>query len=111
MLNYEANVDLAFQALADPTRRAIVDRLIQGPTSVSELAKPLAISLPGVMQHLAVLEESGLVRSQKIGRTRTCRIDPNVLCAAERWLTARREEWERRLDRLGTFLDATKDPD
>ncbi|MFT3726401.1 MAG: metalloregulator ArsR/SmtB family transcription factor [Terricaulis sp.] len=111
MINYSANLDLAFQALADPIRRAMVDQLIQGPASVSELAKPLAISLPGVMQHLAVLEESGLVRSQKVGRVRTCRIEPAALSAAEHWLTERRQQWERRLDRLGQFLDATKDED
>lgn len=111
MLNYKANLDMAFQALADPTRRAMVDQLIAGPASVSDLAKPLAISLPGVMQHLAVLEESGLVRSAKLGRVRTCRIEPAALSAAERWLTERREQWERRLDRLGQFLDATKDED
>jgi DNA-binding transcriptional ArsR family regulator len=89
----------------------MVDRLVQGPASVSELAKPLSISLPGVMQHLAVLEESGLVRSEKIGRVRTCRIEPAAISAAERWLTERREEWARRLDRLGAFLDETKDED
>jgi DNA-binding transcriptional ArsR family regulator len=111
MINHRANLDLAFQALADPTRRAMVDRLVQGPASVSELAKPLSISLPGVMQHLAVLEESGLVRSEKIGRVRTCRIEPAAISAAERWLTERREEWARRLDRLGAFLDETKDED
>lgn len=104
-------MDLAFQALADPTRRAMVEQLIAGPASVSELAKPLSISLPGVMQHLAVLEESGLVTSEKVGRVRTCRVDPAALSAAERWLTERRQEWERRLDRLGQFLDATKDED
>lgn len=111
VLNYRDNLDLAFQALADPTRRAMVEQLIAGPASVSELAKPLSISLPGVMQHLAVLEESGLVTSEKVGRVRTCRVDPAALSAAERWLTERRQEWERRLDRLGQFLDATKDED
>ena len=102
-------MDLAFQALADPSRRAMVDRLVQGPATVSELAKPLAMSLPGVMQHLAVLEASGLVVSEKIGRTRTCRIEPKVLTQAEHWIGERRAFWERRLDRLGQFLDETKD--
>ncbi len=102
-------LDLAFQALADPSRRAMVDRLVQGPATVSELAKPLAMSLPGVMQHLAVLEASGLVISEKIGRTRTCKIDPKVLSQAEQWIAERRALWERRLDRLGQFLDETKD--
>lgn len=105
----DAALDLAFQALADPSRRAMVDRLVQGPATVSELAKPLAMSLPGVMQHLAVLEASGLVISQKVGRTRTCRIEPKVLTQAERWIAERRALWERRLDRLGQFLEETKD--
>ena len=105
----DTTLDLAFQALADPSRRAMVDRLVQGPATVSELAKPLAMSLPGVMQHLAVLEASGLVISEKIGRTRTCRIEPQVLTQAEHWIAERRALWERRLDRLGQFLDETKD--
>ena len=87
----------------------MVDRLIQGPATVSERAAPLAMSLPGVMQHLAVLEASGLVVSEKIGRTRTCRIEPKVLTQAEQWIAERRALWERRLDRLGQFLDETKD--
>lgn len=109
MFRQDAALDLAFQALADPSRRAIVDRLVQGPATVSELAKPLAMSLPGVMQHLAVLEQSGLVVSQKVGRTRTCRIEPTMLSKAEQWIAERRALWERRLDRLGQFLDETKD--
>jgi DNA-binding transcriptional ArsR family regulator len=107
----DTTLDLAFQALADPSRRAMVDRLVQGPATVSELAKPLAMSLPGVMQHLAVLEASGLVISEKVGRTRTCRIEPTVLTQAEHWIAERRALWERRLDRLGQFLDETKDED
>lgn len=106
-----AALDLAFQALADPNRRAMVDRLSQGPASVSELAKPLAMSLPGVMQHLAVLEASGLVVSEKIGRTRTCRIEPRAFTQAEQWIAERRALWERRLDRLEAFLEETKDED
>lgn len=105
----DASLDLAFQALADPTRRAMVDQLTRGPASVSELARPLAMSLPAVMQHLAVLEASGLVASEKIGRVRTCRIEPKAMGAAERWIAERRAQWERRLDRLGEFLDETKD--
>lgn len=104
MLNYETPLDRAFQALADPTRRAMVERLAQGPASVSELKRPLLMSLPAVMQHLAVLEASGLVVSQKSGRVRTCRIDPAALAKAERWIAERRLEWERRLDRLGEYL-------
>jgi DNA-binding transcriptional ArsR family regulator len=104
MLNYEAHLDLAFQALADPTRRAIVERLARGSASVSELKRPLDMSLPAVMQHLAVLETSGLVVSQKSGRVRTCRINPAAFAEAERWIAERRLEWERRLDRLGDYL-------
>jgi len=109
MFRQDAILDLAFQALADPSRRAMVDRLVQGPATVSDLAKPLAMSLPGVMQHLAVLEASGLVVSEKVGRVRTCRIEPKVLSQAEHWIAERRAHWERRLDRLGAFLDETKD--
>ena len=104
MLNYQTPLDLAFQALADPTRRAIVERLSRSPASVSELKRPLVMSLPAVMQHLAVLETSGLVVSQKSGRVRTCRINLAALAEAERWITERRLEWERRLDRLGEYL-------
>ncbi|MBC7769597.1 MAG: winged helix-turn-helix transcriptional regulator [Phycisphaerales bacterium] len=109
MFRQDALLDLAFQALADPSRRAMVDRLAIGPASVSELARPLALSLPGVMQHLAVLEASGLVRSQKIGRVRTCSIEPTAFRQAEQWIAERRALWERRLDRLGQFLEETKD--
>jgi len=112
MLNYQAAapapLDLAFQALADPTRRVMVERLSQGPASVSELARPLDMTLSAVVQHLAVLEASGLVRSQKIGRVRTCRIEPQTFTAAERWLSERRASWERRFDRLGMFLAETE---
>jgi DNA-binding transcriptional ArsR family regulator len=108
MLNYETPLDQAFQALADPTRRAIVERLAEGPASVSELKRPLDMSLPAVMQHLAVLESSGLVVSQKSGRVRTCRINQSAFADAERWLTERRLEWERRLDRLGDYLETLK---
>ncbi len=104
MLKYEEPLDLVFQALADPTRRGIVERLTRGPASVTELARPLEMSLPGVMQHLAVLEASGLVRSQKVGRVRTCTVEPSVLRGAEQWIAERRLWWERRLDRLGEVL-------
>ncbi len=108
MLNQSAPLDRTFQALADPTRRAIVERLSREPVSVSDLARPLAMSLPAVMQHLAVLEASGLVRSEKVGRVRLCRIAPEALSLAEHWIHARRAEWERRLDRLGDYLDTLK---
>ena len=103
MMNYE--LDKTFAALADPARRAMVERLVQGPASVSELAKPLPMSLPAVMLHLKVLEESGLVTSRKEGRVRTCRIDPKMLSQAEQWVSERRRMWERNLDRLGAYLE------
>src|SRR5438876_4301220 len=100
MLNYSATLDRTFQALADPTRRVMVERLSRGPASVSELAQPLAMTLSAVVQHLAVLEASGLVRSEKIWRVRTCRIEAKALRNAEDWIAGRRTLWERRLDRL-----------
>lgn len=109
---YEAaqhEVDLLFQALADPSRRAMVDRLTRGPASVSDLARPLEMSLPAVVQHLHVLEASGLVRSQKLGRVRTCTVEPTALRAAERWISERRTAWEESLDRLGEYLAETED--
>src|SRR5690242_20650757 len=105
MPNQVTGLDRLFGALADPARRAIVQRLAQGPAPVSELARPLPMSLPAVMQHLAVLEAAGVVRSEKVGRVRTCRIEPAVLRQAEAWIEARRTEWERRLDRLGEYLN------
>ncbi|MBC8036987.1 MAG: helix-turn-helix transcriptional regulator [Rhizobiales bacterium] len=109
MLNYQ--LDRTFAALADPARRAMVERLVQGPATVSELAKPLPMSLPAAMLHLKVLEESGLVTSEKVGRVRTCRIDPKMLSQAEQWVAERRQMWERSLDRLGAYLDQTKPQD
>ena len=106
-----AVLDRTFHALSDPTRRAMVQRLSRGPATVSELAKPLSISLPAVMQHLAVLEASGVVTSRKEGRVRTCQVEPKALTAAERWITERRQLWERRLDRLGEYLDETASTD
>src|ERR671921_1513748 len=103
MLNHP-RLDLVFQALADPSRRTIVERLSRGPASVSELARPLPMSLPAVVQHLQVLETSGLVRSEKIGRVRICEIEPAALRPVEQWVSARRSTWERRLDRLGDYL-------
>ena len=102
-----AKLDRTFQALSDPTRRAMVQRLARGPASVSELAKPLSISLPAVMQHLQVLEASGIVHTAKVGRVRTCTVEPKMLTIAERWIADRREQWEHKLDRLADFLDAT----
>jgi DNA-binding transcriptional ArsR family regulator len=104
MLKQSVPLDQVFHALADPSRRGMVERLSRGPASVSELARPLEMSLAAVVQHLQVLEASGLVRSQKVGRVRTCRIEPAALGAAEQWISERRAGWERRLDRLGGYL-------
>ena len=109
MLKSTDPLDQMFHALADPSRRQMVERLSRGPASVSELAEPLAMSLPAVVQHLAVLEQSGLVTTQKIGRVRTCTLDTGTLSRAEQWINARRKGWERRLDRLGAFLAANPD--
>ena len=108
MLNYSPHLDRLFHALADPARRAIIERLSRGPAPVSELARPLPMSLPSVMQHLGVLETAGLVRSEKIGRVRTCAIEPEALSQAEQWINGRRTEWEHRLDRLGAYLKTLK---
>lgn len=103
MLNRSASLDLMFQALSDPTRRVMVERLSRGPASVSALAEPLAMSLPAVAQHLKVLEACGLVRSEKAGRVRICRIEPRALRMAEQWISERMN-WERRLGLLGEHL-------
>src|SRR5882672_7705123 len=104
MLNQSGDLDRLFHALADPARRAMVERLSRGPAPVSELARPLPMSLPAAMQHLGVLEAAGLVRSEKLGRVRTCSIEPQALSQAEQWINARRIEWAHRLDRLGEYL-------
>ncbi len=109
MVSQVAELDRVFQALADPGRRLMVERLSQGPASVSELGRPLAMSLAAVVQHVQVLEASGLIQSQKVGRTRTCNINPAVLRSAETWIFDRRIRWERRLDRLGDYLADTAD--
>ena len=107
MLQHQA-LDRVFQALADPSRRAIVDRLSRGDASVSELARPLAMSLAAVVQHVQLLEASGLIRSEKTGRVRTCQLDRGVLSQAETWLSQRRTLWEDNLDRLGEVLAQQK---
>jgi DNA-binding transcriptional ArsR family regulator len=104
MPNQEARLDRVFQALADPTRRAVVRRLARGPAPVSDLAAPFQMALPSFLQHLGVLEASGLVRSTKSGRVRTCSLAPEPLLAAERWMVDRRAVWERRLDQLDRYL-------
>lgn len=107
MLNYAPDLDRVFQALADPGRRLMVERLSRGPASVSELGRPLDMSLAAVLQHVQVLEASGLIRSSKLGRTRTCSINPAALRSAESWIADRRTMVERRLDRLGEYLAET----
>jgi DNA-binding transcriptional ArsR family regulator len=104
MLNQSSDLDSLFHALSDPARRAMVERLSRGPAAVSELARPLPMSLPAAMQHLSVLVAAGLVRSEKVGRVRTCAIEPQALSLAEQWINARRIEWDQRLDRLGDYL-------
>jgi DNA-binding transcriptional ArsR family regulator len=104
MLKQNVSVDRVFHALGDPTRRAMIERLSEGPISVSSLAKPLAVTLAAVVQHLQILEKSGLVRTAKVGRVRTCRMEPRGLTLAEQWIAQRRALWERRFDRLGDVL-------
>src|ERR1700684_4623486 len=95
------DIDRVFHALGDPSRRTIMEKLSQGPISVSRLAEPLKITLAAVVQHLQVLEESGLVQTEKVGRVRTCRLEPDGLSVAQQWIADRRSIWERGLDRLG----------
>lgn len=104
MRKNKPDIDRVFHALGDPTRRAMMEKLSQGPISVSRLAEPLAITLAAVVQHLQVLEECGLVQTEKVGRVRTCRIEPAGLSVAAQWIGDRRSMWERRLDRLGDLL-------
>ena len=104
MPNQQVQLDSVFRALGDPTRRAVLSRLSQGPASVSELARPFDIALPSFTQHLGVLERCGLVRSRKAGRVRTYRLEPRPLKAAERWMAEQRALWERRLDQLDDYL-------
>ena len=106
MLN-QPDLDRLFHALADGARRSMLERLGRGPATVSELARPLAMSLPAVVQHLQVLEQSGLVSTRKVGRVRTCQLEPAALQQVERWVEERRTQWERRLDRLSAHLDRT----
>jgi DNA-binding transcriptional ArsR family regulator len=103
----DATLDRTFHALADASRRSIVVRLAQGPASVSELAAPLRMSLPAVVQHIDVLQRSGIVRSEKVGRVRTCRLEPAPMRTVEQWIGQHRATWEGHLDRLGDVLNAT----
>ena len=104
-----AQLDRVYRALSDPTRRAVVDRLTEGPAAVSELAGPFDMALPSFLQHLGVLENCGLVQSRKKGRVRTYRLMPQPLKEAEDWMEERRRRWERRLDRLDSYLDTLKE--
>src|SRR5262245_15649753 len=110
MLNQSSQVERVFHALSDPTRRRMVERLSRGPASVSELAQPFDMSLPAVVQHLQVLESSGLIRTQKVGRVRTCQIEPAGLGTIDQWVASQRAMWEKRFDRLAEYL-AELDPD
>lgn len=113
MLQHQSpsTLDPVFQALADPARRNMLERLTRGPASVSQLAEPLPMTLAAVGQHIAVLEAAGLVKSQKVGRVRTCTLDTTVLTQAEKWINDRRVAVEKSLDRLGEYLAATKPAD
>jgi len=104
MEEYQGGLDTIFQALADPTRRAVVGRLGAGPTSVSELARPFGMALPSFMKHIRVLESGGLIRTRKAGRVRTCALEPRTLAIAETWLAEQRALWEGRTDRLEQFV-------
>lgn len=104
MVNQSVELDLMFSALADPTRRAILARLVRGVATVSELAAPLRLSLPAITPHLRLLEKSGFVLSRKVGRVRTCRIEPERLATAQTWLAQQRAEWEARFDRMDAFI-------
>lgn len=105
MENYPASLDTAFHALSDPTRRAVVSQLMRGPAAVKELAEPFDMGLPSFMKHLRVLEESGLIGSEKVGRVRTCHVRTERLMAAETWLSEQRALWEARTDRLADYVE------
>ena len=101
-------LDRTFSALSDPTRRDILERLTRGPASVSELARPTGISLPGMLKHVRILEEANLVTTEKRGRTRECRLGPEQMDDATTWIESQRRQWERRLDRLEAIIERTK---
>ena len=105
MENYQTPLDAAFHALADPTRRAVVGRLVKGSAAVKELAAPFDMGLPAFMKHLRVLEQNGLISSEKVGRVRTCRINIERLTTAERWLAQQRDVWRARTDRLADYVE------
>lgn len=106
MGNNHENLNTVFQALADPTRRAVIQQLISGPASITELAEPFEMALPSFMKHIGVLEDAGLIRSKKIGRVRTCEIKPKQLTAAEKWINTQTSLWEGRLQRMASYVEA-----
>lgn len=108
MAKFSSDLDMAFSALADPTRRAIVSRLCDGPKSVSELSEPFELALPSLLKHVRVLERSGLISSEKVGRVRTCRIETHALDAAESWIHQHISAWESRLDRMESHIERMK---
>lgn len=108
MLNHSASLDRIFYALSDQSRRSIVEQLSKKEASVSELAQPFKMSMAAVVQHIQILEESGLIRTHKTGRVRICQIEPRSLEVIESWLSQRRRFWEKNLDRLGEFLERTQ---
>ena len=110
MPNQSLQLSRVFQALADPTRRAVLERLGRGPLGMSDLHRPFTMALPSFSQHLDVLESCGLVRSRKIGRVRTYRLVPKPLEQIDHWMTRQRSIWERRLDRLDSYLATLKEP-
>ncbi len=105
MENYQSSLDAAFHALADPTRRAVLSRLTQGPAPVTELAAPFDMGLPSFMKHLNILQTDGLISSEKVGRVRTCRVNAEKLAAAETWLSEQRALWQARTDRLADYVE------
>ncbi len=105
MENYQSPLDAAFHALADPTRRAVINRLTTGPAPVKELAEPFAMGLPAFMKHLRILEQDGLIRSEKVGRVRTCRVNTERLAVAETWLSQQRAQWQAQADRLADYVE------
>ena len=110
MLQHQTEpLDLAFQALSDPGRRAMVERLSLGPASVSELARPLPMTLSAVVQHLKILEAAGLVKSEKVGRVRTCTLEIRTMTRVERWIAERKRFWERQYDQLDAYLAETSE--
>jgi DNA-binding transcriptional ArsR family regulator len=113
MENYQASLDAAFHSLADPTRRAVISRLTRGPAAVSELAAPFEMGLPSFLKHLKILENDGLISSEKVGRVRTCRVNAERLSAAETWLAEQRAIWQGRADRLADYVETqmSKGPD